>query len=132
MSKKPQSLGAFQSDLLRRAESFANANDYPDVSIGRRETEKGYRFTIDIVVPELQEYRQSLFARLAKMNGVHPDVFGKSFKRKSLVFTITGVRPNATKNQVEITNQNGKVYVCGWDMIRKHLVDDEQDVIRVH
>lgn len=46
---------------------------------------------------------------------------GKTFKRNNSYFTVTAYNPNKPKNCFELTNQNGRKFVCSKDQLLTFL-----------
>ena len=66
--------------------------------------------------------QEAEFLRYAPILGLKPEHYGATVKLQNSFYTIIGVRPTATKNNVRIKSIRGKEYVAPVDLIIRSLV----------
>lgn len=65
---------------------------------------------------------QAEFERHAFAFGLKDNMFGKKFTYGGEIFTISGIRPRATKNPVLGTNSKGKEFIFPVDFIKVSMI----------
>ena len=59
------------------------------------------------------------FRMYAELRGVNPDLFGKSYIKNGITYTIIGINSRARKYPIVLQGSNGRTYKSDWDMVVK-------------
>ena len=115
------------------AEDTQKALESVAAKYGVTVTVRGGTFDAGMFKPRVEfrapESRRSDFERYARMFGVDPQAFGKTFNFGGTTYRVAGIRPSAHKRPILAAREDGKSFAFSVDILRLIKGDDARQYL---